>query len=104
MVEYYILSTYLGLSQEQRNAFGMLGWAEKKHECLKVWKEMKGNEATYGALITAAEKAKDQKLADAVKAIFDGMCMYTGRDDPWCEYSRPHRLTEIHIEHHELRD
>ena len=82
MVGYDILSTYLELSQQQRSAFSKMDWAERKHECLKMWKEMKGNEATYGALITAAEKAQDQKLADAVRAICDGMCMYTGRDDP----------------------
>ena len=34
-----------------------------------MWKERKGNEATYSALITAAEKAKDQQLADRVKAM-----------------------------------
>ena len=32
-----------------------------------MWKEVKGKEATYRALVTAAEKARDQRLADNVK-------------------------------------
>ena len=34
-----------------------------------MWKEMKGKEATYQALIKAAEDAKAQSLADSVRAI-----------------------------------
>ena len=34
-----------------------------------MWKEMKGKEATYQALIKAAEDAKAQNLADSVRAM-----------------------------------
>ena len=66
-----LLRPYLGLSRQQeeviRNTYHHYG--KQKQECLEVWKEVKGNEATYGALITAAEKARDQQLADRVKAM-----------------------------------
>ena len=66
------LRPYLGLSRQQqveirKSYHGDYG--EQKRECLEVWKETKGNDATFGALITAAEKAKDQQLADRVKAM-----------------------------------
>ena len=65
------LSPYLGLSQpekaEIRNTYHDYG--EQKRECLQKWKELKGNKATYSALITAAEEARNQQLADGVKTI-----------------------------------
>ena len=42
-------------------------YGKQKQECLEVWKEMKGKEATYSVLIRAAEDAKSQSLADGVK-------------------------------------
>ena len=39
----------------------------QKTECLQKWKQRMGDEATYGALITAATEARDQQLADRVK-------------------------------------
>jgi hypothetical protein len=42
---------------------------QQKRECLQAWKEKNGKDATYSALIKAAEDAKDQKLADNVKAM-----------------------------------
>ena len=44
-------------------------YGKQKQECLAVWKEMKGKEATYQALIQAAEDAKAQNLADSVRAM-----------------------------------
>ena len=38
-------------------------------ECLQKWKVQKGRAATYQALITAAEKANDQQLADSIRAM-----------------------------------
>ena len=66
------LRPYLGLSRQQqveiRKSYPV-DYGEQKRECLEVWKETKGNKATYSALITAAEKAKDQQLADRLKAM-----------------------------------
>ena len=64
------LKPYLGLSRQQQVEIRKSypgDYGEQKRECLEVWKEMKGNKATYGALITAAEGAKDQQLADRVR-------------------------------------
>ena len=65
------LRPYLGLTRPQKENIRKTysDYGEQKRECLEVWQETKGNEATYGALITAAEKAKDQHLADRVKAM-----------------------------------
>ena len=38
----------------------------QKRECLELWKEMKGDRATYRALITAAEDAENRELADKI--------------------------------------
>ena len=71
LTDWESLKSYLGLSRQQqvniRKTYSDYG--QQKRECLEVWKEMKGNEATYGALITAAEEAKDKKLADGVRAM-----------------------------------
>ena len=72
LTDWESLRPYLGLSRQQqvdirKSYHGDHG--QQKRECLEVWKETKGNEATYGALITAAEKAEDKQLADAVRAM-----------------------------------
>ena len=71
LTDWESLRPYLGLSRQQqveiRKTYSDYG--QQKRECLEVWKETKGNEATYGALITAAEKAEDKKLADSVRAV-----------------------------------
>ena len=71
LTDWESLRPYLGLTRQQeaeiRNTYHHYG--KQKQECLEVWKETKGNDATFGALITAAEKAKDQQLADTVKAM-----------------------------------
>ena len=41
----------------------------QKRKCLMMWQEVKGDGATYRALISAAEEAEDQLLADAVESI-----------------------------------
>ena len=41
----------------------------QKQECLEVWKEAKGDGATYRAIISAAEEAGDKQLADCVKSL-----------------------------------
>ena len=71
LVEWESLRPYLGLNhQQQVNICKTYSdYKQQKHECLEVWKVIKGNEATYSALITAAEMANDQQLADRVKAM-----------------------------------
>ena len=72
LTNWQLLRSYLGLTRQQEveirstynNDYGM-----QKNECLQVWKEMRGIEATYGALITAAEEAEEQQLADHVKTM-----------------------------------
>ena len=64
------LGPYLDLTRQQeeeiahkyRDDLGM-----QKRECLEVWKEMKGEGATYRALITAAEEAEDMQLASLLE-------------------------------------
>ena len=72
LTDWESLRPYLGLCRPQqvqiRNSYPG-DYGKQSRECLEVWKEMKGNEATFGALITAAEKAKNQQLADAVKTM-----------------------------------
>ena len=60
-------------AQEQQIARSYPGdYSKQKKECLKIWKEMKGADATYQALITAAVEANDQLLADSVRAHKSG--------------------------------
>ena len=70
----------LGLGHEQETAICNTfhsNYEQQKREGLHKWKRNKGDGATYHALITAAESAKDQLLAHGVKALVDGMFMYT---------------------------
>ena len=43
----------------------------QKRECLEVWKEMKGEGATYRAIISAVEEAGDKQLADGVRSLLE---------------------------------
>ncbi|CAI8058445.1 hypothetical protein GBAR_LOCUS31785 [Geodia barretti] len=49
----------------------LLTSALQKRECLEVWKEKRGREATYRALISAAEEAGDQLLADNIRDMLE---------------------------------
>ena len=68
------LGPYLDLTRQQeeeiahkyRDNLGM-----QKRECLEVWKEVKGEGATYRALILAAEEAEDRQLADCVRSLLE---------------------------------
>ena len=66
------LRPFLGLSRQQqveiRKSYPV-DYAQQKVECLELWKEAKGNGATYGAFISAAEKANNQLLADGVRVM-----------------------------------
>ena len=63
------LRPFLGLSRSKEREIVHKDYGMQKQECLEVWKEIKGKEATYSALISAAEDAKAQRLADSVKAL-----------------------------------
>ena len=72
LTDWESLRPYLGLNRQQQVEIRKSypgDYGQQKRECLEVWQETKGNEATYGALITAAEKAEDKKLADSVRAV-----------------------------------
>ena len=43
----------------------------QKRECLEVWKEVKGEGATYKALISAVEEAEDMQLAGYVRSLLE---------------------------------
>ena len=71
MTDWDSLTPYLGLNRPQREEIRRSypgDYGKQKRECLEVWKEVKGNEATYRALIKAAEEAKAQNLADNVRS------------------------------------
>ena len=44
-------------------------YERQKMKLLEKWKMSKGNEATYGALITAAEMVADDRLAAELKKM-----------------------------------
>ena len=73
------LRPHLGLSRPKetsiRNSFPG-NYEQQKQECLSVWQEMNGDRATYRALVTAAESARNQQLADKVKALVSGMYVH----------------------------
>ena len=73
------LRPYLGLRHKQEVYISNTypgDYGKQKRECLEVWKKIKGDQATYGALITAAEKARDQPLADAVRDLLSRTYIY----------------------------
>ena len=72
LTDWESLAPFLGLSivQKEEIAKSYPGdYGMQKEKCLQVWKEMKGEEVTYQALISAAEEAKNQLLADNVKDL-----------------------------------
>ena len=90
------LSPHLGLSHVQETAIcnsHQGRYNQQKRECLHTWKQTKGDEATYRALITAAVSAGLQLLADRVKALVDGMLMYTSWDRGTWYICKTHRDT-----------
>ena len=64
------LHPFLGLSRAQKKKIARSypgDYGLQKQECLEVWKEERGREATYRALISAAEEARDKELADNIR-------------------------------------
>ena len=62
------LGPFLDLSRQQETAIANSS-PDYGRECLEVWKENKGKEATYHALISAAEEAEDKELADKIRDL-----------------------------------
>ena len=71
MTRWEPLRPFLDLTRPQEESIQKTypDYGKQKEECLEVWRQTKGDQATYSALITAAEQAKEQKLADAVKKM-----------------------------------
>ena len=70
--DWKVLRPFLGLSRSNATEICQLypsDTAKQKHECLEVWKDTEGKEATYRVLIRAAKDAQLQSLADGVLAI-----------------------------------
>jgi GTPase SAR1 family protein len=68
------LQPFLGLSRAQKKEISKSfpgDYGKQKRECLEVWKEERGREATYRALISAAEEARDQQLADNIRVMLE---------------------------------
>ena len=80
LIYWELLRPYLGLSRTKEeeivNSYHK-SYGKQKYECLYEWKVLKGNEATYRALITAAGKAGDQLLADEVRAMVTSIATYS---------------------------
>ena len=66
------LSPFLGLTPQHeieiRNDFKDQ-YREQKRQALQKWKEIKGNAATYRALIAAAAVTSSNKLVDDINAM-----------------------------------
>ena len=72
LTEWQKLRPHLGLSYAQEMDISKSAkdsYGDQKRAFLYAWKQEKGSEATYQALITAANKIGNIKLADNVKAI-----------------------------------
>ena len=68
------LHPFLGLSRAQKEEIARSysgDYGLQKQECLEVWKKERGREATYRALITAAEEARDKELADNIRVMLE---------------------------------
>ncbi|CAI8050469.1 hypothetical protein GBAR_LOCUS27719, partial [Geodia barretti] len=62
---------YLTRPQEEEIVQKYRDYGMQKREFLEVWKVMKGEGATYRALITATEEAEDRQLADCVRSLLE---------------------------------
>ena len=72
LVDWENLHSFLGLSRVQKREIANsypTDYRKQKQKCLEIWREVNGAEATYAALISAAEEAKDKDLADSVRSL-----------------------------------
>ena len=72
IIKWEPLRSHLGLDRQQEEEI-CRSWPKdyqkQKVECLEVWSQKKGDEATYSALIKAAEDTANKQLADEVKKM-----------------------------------
>ena len=70
LTDWRSLAPFLGLNGAKEGEIARAGdYGGQKRECLQIWKEMKGDEATYQAFIAAAVEAGNRQLADAVRDL-----------------------------------
>ena len=77
------LSPFLGLTQQDDTNISNTyrDYNYQKRQALRKWKEIKGDSATYRALITAAKKIPNMELVDNVKAMLRTREKQTGKKD-----------------------
>ena len=69
-----IFGPFLGLTEQQETSIANSNphdYDLQKRECLEVWNKGRGRGATYRALISAAEDARDQLLAFKIKGMLE---------------------------------
>lgn len=71
LIKWEKLSPILGLTFQQETMIRETyrDYDIQKQQILHKWKQIKGNKATYNALITAASRVSDMELADNIKAM-----------------------------------
>ena len=71
LIKWEGLSSSLDLTQQEEETIrqNYRGYADQKREVLYTWKHNKGNGATFGALIDAAEGVSNRQLADAIRDL-----------------------------------
>ena len=77
LTDWESLRPYLGLTRQQKVDIRKSypgDYEMQKWECLQTWRRNMGDNATYIALIRAALKVEDEKLADGVRAMLINAC------------------------------
>ena len=71
LIRWEDLSPSLGLTRPEQESIRSTypNYDDQKRESLYTWKSKKGNEATFGAFITAAEAISNIELADSVRGL-----------------------------------
>ena len=71
LIRWEDLSPSLGLTRLQQESIRSTypNYDDQKRVSLYIWKRNKGNEATFGAFITAAESIDNIELADSVRGL-----------------------------------
>ena len=75
------LSPFLGLTQQDETNIcnTYRDYSDQKRQAIRKWREIKGDAATYSALITAAKKIPNMELVDNVKAVLRTRKKPTGK-------------------------
>ena len=73
------LSPHLKLTVQQEHSIRRTfqDYERQKREALYMWKRNKGNGATYGFFITAAETISNVQLADSVRDLLKERLQHT---------------------------